>query len=166
MFASAFDLPLLAKTRGGSLRSLEMWGCKMFSEDGLEDIARCCIHLRSLRLRYNRTDDYAGGYRANGKWLHELALCNKVMESLDFQYPFYCYDIEDVTLLAKKCSKSLVSLNISSRNSSNFREVFKHAKKLDHFGYGVIDEDQDYSGFRFPPNIRGLRIEDLTEASF
>ncbi|GJU21233.1 leucine-rich repeat, cysteine-containing subtype protein [Tanacetum coccineum] len=64
------DLKRLAKTRGGSLRSLEIWGCKMFSKDGLEDIAR------------------------------------------------------------------------------------------------AIDEDQDYIGFSFPPNIRGLRIENLTEALF
>ncbi|GKC62814.1 leucine-rich repeat, cysteine-containing subtype protein [Tanacetum coccineum] len=73
-------------------------------------------------------------------------------------------NIESLTL--KSYSYGLKTLNISSRNLSNFREVFKRAKKLDHFGYGAIDEDQDYSGFRFPPNIRGLRIEDLTEASF
>ncbi|GKD24472.1 leucine-rich repeat, cysteine-containing subtype protein [Tanacetum coccineum] len=58
------------------------------------------------------------------------------MESLDFEYPFDCYDIED------------------------------HAKKLDCFGYGVVDKDEDYSGFEFRPNIRGLRIEDFTKASF
>ncbi|GKD89830.1 leucine-rich repeat, cysteine-containing subtype protein, partial [Tanacetum coccineum] len=46
------------------------------------------------------------------------------------------------------------------------REVFKHARKLDHFGYGIIDEDSDYNGFEFPPNILGLHIQDLYEASF
>ncbi|GKA04163.1 leucine-rich repeat, cysteine-containing subtype protein [Tanacetum coccineum] len=167
MVLSAFDLQPLAKNRGGGLRSLEIRGCKMFSEDGLEDIARCCSELTSLRLGYNWIEnDYEGGYRTNGKWFHELALCNTVMESLDFDDPFDCYDMEDVTLLAKKCSKSLVSLNISSRNLSDFREVFKHAKKLDHFGYGIIDVHPDSNGFRFPPNIRGLRIEYVTQASF
>ncbi|GJW57467.1 ACT domain-containing protein [Tanacetum coccineum] len=109
MVVSDSDLQLLAATRGGSLRSLEIWGCKMFSEDGLEDISRCCMDLRSLSLQYiDIKNDYRGGYGTNGKWLHELALFNTVMESLDFEYPFDCYDIEDVTLLAKKCSNSLV----------------------------------------------------------
>nr|GEW00897.1 hypothetical protein [Tanacetum cinerariifolium] len=135
LVVSAFDLQLLAATRGGSLRSLLIRGCKMFSDDGLEDIARCCIDLR-------------------------------IMESLHFEYPFDCYDMEDVTLLAKKCSKSLLSLNIFPKPLRKFRQVFKHAKKLDHSGYRGFDEDEDYSGFEFPSNIRGLHIEDLTEVSF
>ncbi|GJU21235.1 leucine-rich repeat, cysteine-containing subtype protein [Tanacetum coccineum] len=163
MVVSASDLQLLAATRGGSLRSLEIRGCKMFSED----IARCCIDLRSLCLGYNDIEnDYLGGYETNGKWFHELALCNTVMESLDFEYPFNCYYIEDVTLLAKKCSNFLVSLNPFAYDLINFKQVFKHAKKIERFGYGVFDEDEDYSGFEFPPNIRGLRIENLTEALF
>nr|GEY11875.1 hypothetical protein [Tanacetum cinerariifolium] len=88
------------------------------------------------------------------------------MESLHFEYPFDCYDMEDVTLLAKKCSKSLLSLNIFPERLRKFRQVFKHATKLDHFGYRGFDEDEDYSGFEFPSNIHGLRIEDLTEVSF
>ncbi|PWA82354.1 hypothetical protein CTI12_AA104540 [Artemisia annua] len=116
MVVSTSDLKRLAKTRGGSLKSLEIRGCKMFSEDGLIDIAR--------------------------------------------------YNMKDVAQIAKKCSKSLVSLNIYPRSLSDFRKVFKYAKKLDHFGYAFIDEDWDYSGFEFPPNIRGLRIEELEEASF
>nr|GFC20836.1 nucleosome assembly protein 1,4 [Tanacetum cinerariifolium] len=87
----------------------------MFSDDGLEDIARCCIDLRSLRLE----NDYAG-QTGNG--------------------------------FIKRLRK--------------FRQVFKHAKKLDHFGYRGFDEDGDYSGFEFPSNIRDLHIEDLTEVSF
>nr|GFB30958.1 hypothetical protein [Tanacetum cinerariifolium] len=89
-----------------------------------------------------------------------------VMESLHFNNMFDCYDMEDVTLLAKKCSKSLLSLNIFPECLRKFRQVFKHAKKLDHFGYRGFDEDGDYSGFEFPSNIRGLHIEDLTEVSF
>ncbi|GJT00141.1 leucine-rich repeat, cysteine-containing subtype protein [Tanacetum coccineum] len=174
MIVSPSDLKHLAKTRGANLRSLDICGCIMFSEDGLIDIARYCIDLRSLRLQknYMENDDMPiGNYieydtMPNGKWLHELALCNTVMESLDFHYPFDTYDMKDVTRLAKKCSKSLVSLNISPRSLSDFKEVFKHAKKLDHFGDGIIDEDWDYSGFKFPPNIRGLGIQYLREASF
>ncbi|PWA67548.1 importin-5 [Artemisia annua] len=146
-----------------SLRSLEIRRCKMFSEDGLMDIARYCIDLRSLRLEDNEIDD-----NANGKWLHELALRNTVMESLDFHYPFNRYDMKDVTRLANKCTNSLVSLNVFPVSVSDFRKVFKHANKLDHFGYVIIDEDwyyRYYSSFRFPPNIRGLRFQQLHEAS-
>nr|GEX27066.1 ACT domain-containing protein [Tanacetum cinerariifolium] len=79
----------------------------MISEDGLVDIARYCKDLRSLRLDGNDIDR-----DANGKWLHELALCNTVMESLYFQDPFDTYDMKDVTLLVKKCSKSLMDVGL------------------------------------------------------
>ncbi|GKE96240.1 leucine-rich repeat, cysteine-containing subtype protein, partial [Tanacetum coccineum] len=164
MVVSAFDLQLLAKTRGANLRSLEIRGCKMFSREGLIDIARDCKDLRNLRLENNETPGFS-----NGKWLHELALCNTVMESFDvnFIHPFYWYDIKDVTLLANKCSESLVSLNISAgRYLDEFGEVFNHAKKLNHFGYGVIRYSWDYSDFKLPLNIRGLRIENLREEQF
>nr|GEY99085.1 hypothetical protein [Tanacetum cinerariifolium] len=57
MVVSASDLKLLAKTRGGSLRSLEIRGCKMFSDDGLIDIASGvkfpsnirALHIQELR---------------------------------------------------------------------------------------------------------------------
>ncbi|PWA85741.1 hypothetical protein CTI12_AA147610 [Artemisia annua] len=158
MVVSVSDLKHLAKTRGGSLRSLEIRGCKLFSEDGLEDIARYCIDLRSLCLDGNVI--YGD---ANGKWLHELALHNSVMESLYFRSSF---DMEDVELLANKCSNSLVFLNVFPQSLNDFKKVFNHANKLDHFGIGIISEGWDYSGFEFPPNIRGLRIQDLGEAQF
>nr|GEX11589.1 hypothetical protein [Tanacetum cinerariifolium] len=106
MVVSPSDLKRLAKTRGGSLRSLEFRGCKMFSDDGLVDIARDCIKLTSLRLDWNQIDG-----AANGSWLHELSLCNTVMESLYFHDPFDLLNMKDVTRLANKCSNSLVSLN-------------------------------------------------------
>ncbi|GKE00152.1 leucine-rich repeat, cysteine-containing subtype protein [Tanacetum coccineum] len=163
MVVSAFDLQLLAANRGRNLESLEIWGCKMFSEDGLVDIARYCIDLRSLSLKNNYIEN---DYMPNGKWLHELALCNTVVESLNLHDPFDWCDMKDVTRLAKKCSMSLVSLDIFPQRLSNLGKVFKHAKKLIHFGYGIIDEDWDYSGFKFPPNIRGLRIEQLIDDQF
>ncbi|PWA93902.1 hypothetical protein CTI12_AA065600 [Artemisia annua] len=168
MIVSPSDLKLLAETRGDNLRSLEFRACKMFSEDDLIDIARHCTNLRSLSLEYNWIENDC---MPNGKWLHELALCNTVMESLNFYLPFirhpsHSYDIEDITHLAKKCSNSLVYMNIFPRSLSDFRRFFKHAEKLDRFGCGIIDEDWDYSDFKFPPNIRGLCIEELHEASF
>ncbi|PWA89636.1 ACT domain-containing protein [Artemisia annua] len=110
MVVSPSDLKRLAKTRGASLRSLEIRGCQMVSEDGLLYIARYCKDLTSLRLDCNDIDDEA---KANGKWLHKLALHNTVMESLDFHCPFVRYDMKDVTRFAKKCSNSLVSLEKS-----------------------------------------------------
>ncbi|PWA44250.1 hypothetical protein CTI12_AA527880 [Artemisia annua] len=161
MVVSASDLQLLATVRGGDLRSLELRGCKMFSEDGLVDVARYCVGLRSLRLERNDIDG-----TANGKWLHELALRNVVIESLEFDYPFDRYDMKDVTRLANKCSDSLVSLNIFPKSLSFFRKVLRHAKKLDYFGHAIFDEHGDFSGFKFPPNMRGLCIEDLPVTSF
>nr|GEY38519.1 hypothetical protein [Tanacetum cinerariifolium] len=148
-------------TLGCNLRSLEIRGYKLISKDGLVDIARYCKDLRSLRLDGNGIDRYA-----NGKWLHELALCNTVMESLYFQDPFDTYNMKDVTVLAKKYSKSLASLHIYPESLNEFREVFNHSKKLDHFGYGIINKDWDYSGFEFPQNICSLRIEELHEDQF
>nr|GEU31863.1 integrase, catalytic region, zinc finger, CCHC-type, peptidase aspartic, catalytic [Tanacetum cinerariifolium] len=57
MVVSAFDLQLLATTRGGSLRSLEIRGCKIFSDDGLEDIARRYPTDVALRIRDEDTDE-------------------------------------------------------------------------------------------------------------
>nr|GEY18791.1 ACT domain-containing protein [Tanacetum cinerariifolium] len=107
MVVSVSDLQLLATTRGGDLRSLEIRGCNMFSEDRLVDVVRYCISLSCLRLERNEIDS-----TANGKWLHELALRNMVIESLNFDYPFDMYDMKDLTRLANKCSNSLVSLSI------------------------------------------------------
>nr|GEV07822.1 hypothetical protein [Tanacetum cinerariifolium] len=78
MVVSVSDLQLLAGTLGHNLRSLEICGCKMISEDGLVDIARYCKDLRSLRLDGNDIDR-----DANRKWLHELALCNTNCPSLE-----------------------------------------------------------------------------------
>ncbi|PWA69212.1 hypothetical protein CTI12_AA295450 [Artemisia annua] len=162
MVVSPSDLKRLADTRGDSLRSLDIRRCKMFSEDGLVDVARYCKDLRSLSLDENDLDG-----EANGKWLHELALHNTVMESLYFHAPFMVYNLEDVTHIAKKCSNSLVSLTtFPDYYLVDFREVFKHAKKLDHFGIGLINKGWDFSGFEFPPNIRGLRFLHLRKGQF
>ncbi|GKD14364.1 leucine-rich repeat, cysteine-containing subtype protein, partial [Tanacetum coccineum] len=164
MVVSAFDLKRLAKTRGDSLTSLEIRGCKMFSEDGLMYVARHCKDLRNLRLDCNDIDG-----RANGKWLRKLSLRNTVMESLYFHDPFdleNLYDMKDVRRLAKKCSESLVSLNVFPNYLSEFRKVFKRAKKLLHFGTGIIHEGRDYRGFEFPRNIHGLRIERFDDVSY
>ncbi|PWA91885.1 hypothetical protein CTI12_AA058880 [Artemisia annua] len=158
------DLQLLAKTRGGDLRSLEIRGCQMFSEDGLLDIARYCVDLRSLSLAWNAV--YS---ESDGKWLHELALRNSVMESLYFNTPFDGYVMEDVELLANKCSNSLVFLNVVPEFLTHFQNVLKHAKKLDHIGYGIMglsDEDLKFTSFEIPSNIHALRIQNCGKASF
>ncbi|GJZ05810.1 leucine-rich repeat, cysteine-containing subtype protein [Tanacetum coccineum] len=155
MIISPSDLKRLAKTRGANLRSLDIRGCNMFLEDGLIDIARYCIDLRILSLQDNLIED---DYMPNGKWLHELALCNTVMESLSVHPPFDTYDMKDLTRLAKKCSNLLVSLNIYPRSLSDFKEVFKHAKKLDHFGI----RDLRQASFPFLlPYLNQLRELDL-----
>nr|GEX27065.1 hypothetical protein [Tanacetum cinerariifolium] len=167
MIVSVFDLQLLARTLGYNLRSLEIHGCKMISEDGLVYIARYCKYLRSLHLDGNDIDR-----DANGKWLHELALCNTVMKSLYFQDPFDTYDMKDVTLLANKCSKSLASLHIYPRSLSEFREELHEDQFpfLHHYlnqlweldlKCGVIDQICQRVLFQNCPSLVVLHTQDI-----
>ncbi|PWA98437.1 hypothetical protein CTI12_AA019520 [Artemisia annua] len=155
------DLELLARTRGKDLRSLKIYNCEGFSEKGLVHISEYCNELRTLCLENNKVDG-----DANGEWLRELALRNMVIETFHFGYRFDRYDVKDVTLLAKKCSNSLVSLNISPKPLSHIGDAFSHAIKLEDFDGATFDQNGDYSSFKFPPSIRGLGIVDLPVTSF
>ncbi|GJY24488.1 coronatine-insensitive protein 1-like protein isoform X1 [Tanacetum coccineum] len=155
------DLELLARTRGKDLRVLKIIKCKGFSEDGLLYIGKCCNGLRTLCLNneFNVT-------MKNGKWLHELALQNTGIETLDFRCIITRYDVKDLTLIAKNCSRSLVSLKIAAVDLINLVDVFRHAVRLKDFVGGEWVEDQVYAGFKFPTSMRCMGIYDLTESSF
>ncbi|GKD03507.1 hypothetical protein Tco_1178481 [Tanacetum coccineum] len=95
----------------------------------------------------------------DGQWLHELALHNKVIESLHFE--FWINNVKVLTDFVKKCRNSLVSLKASSLNLSDLGDAFSHAVKLEYFGGAKCDENEDCSSFKFPRNICGLCIDDL-----
>ncbi|PWA43411.1 hypothetical protein CTI12_AA516090 [Artemisia annua] len=155
-------LALLAKTRGKDLRSLKICECGGFSEDGLLHISEYCNDLRSLCLEYNAVDG-----EVTGEWVRELALRNTPIESLHLRSGSVNYDVEILTLVAQKCSNSLVSLKVSGPKPLNhLGDAFSHAVKLQDFHGAVFDKDGDYTSFKFPPSIRSLGIRDMPVTSF
>ncbi|GJV28791.1 leucine-rich repeat, cysteine-containing subtype protein [Tanacetum coccineum] len=68
---------------------------------------------------------------------------------------------EDLTLLAKNCCNSLISLKIGRCYLSKLGDVFRYAVRLEHFGGDIWDEENDLVGFQFPPNTRSLSIQGL-----
>ncbi|GJW23976.1 hypothetical protein Tco_0037787 [Tanacetum coccineum] len=88
-----------------------------------------------------------------------------VLESLHFRNLYDVTDANDLTLLAKNCSKSLVSLKISLCSLSNLGEAFRHAVRLEDCDGAYFDEDDQYLGFKLPPNMHCLGIYDLPVTS-
>nr|GEV63735.1 hypothetical protein [Tanacetum cinerariifolium] len=140
------DLELLAKTRGKDLRVLKISKCEGFSTDGLLHIYKYCNDLRTLCLKGNWF------YKKDRKWFHELALQNSGIESLDFRNGTIVA-VKDLTLLAKNCSQSFVSLKIAGFDQVNLVDVFTYAVRLeDCFDIKWV-EDQVDTGFKFPTNM-------------
>ncbi|GJR84833.1 leucine-rich repeat, cysteine-containing subtype protein [Tanacetum coccineum] len=108
----------------------------------------------------------SGKYGANlssvkdGIWLHQLALNSTVLERLHLNYTDDSY-AEDLTLLAKNCCNSLISLKIGKCYLSKLGDVFRYAVRLEHFGGDISDKGSDLVGFQFPPNTCSLSITDL-----
>lgn len=148
------DLEKLARTRGKDLKSLKIKNCKGFSTDGLRHVSNYCYQLKTLCLVYS----YIVNMNDDATWLHQLALNSTVLEKLHVMYTDISY-AEDLTLLAKNCCNSLISLKIGECYLSKLRDAFRYAVRLEQFGGGrVLDEDSEGElvGFQFPPNIRSF----------
>nr|GEX30286.1 hypothetical protein [Tanacetum cinerariifolium] len=76
------------------------------------------------------------------------------------------HDVEDLTIVAQKCSNSLVTLKITPTPLNHLRDAFCHSKKLRDFDGGIFVKGGDYTSFKFPPSIRGLGIRDLPVTSY
>ncbi|GJU38259.1 RNA-directed DNA polymerase, eukaryota [Tanacetum coccineum] len=119
-----------------------------------------------------RTRVIEAGVKVNMAWVYELALRNTCIETLHFRLDFDCDDDDGLdaskalTLLAEKCSESLVSLRVSKLFLDELEGAFSHALKLEYFDGASVDEYCGDSSFNFPMNIRGLRIKKLPETSF
>nr|GFD40120.1 hypothetical protein [Tanacetum cinerariifolium] len=113
-------------------------------------IGNRCSGLRILSLETSFIHDNGG------EWLHELALRNKCLESLNFHLtPLDNYDYKDLVLIAKNCSESLVSLKLKGCPRKYVVEVFSYAVNLEEFGGDpYIDEGEEYVGVKFPPKMR------------
>ncbi|GJW17459.1 leucine-rich repeat, cysteine-containing subtype protein [Tanacetum coccineum] len=160
------DLETLVRTRGKDLRSLKIKKCKGISTDGLMHISKYCNQLRALCLEYDRYHIEA----KNETWLHQLALNSTVLEIFQFKYTdlfdaeglTLCLTLaEGLTLLAKNCSNSLISLKVGECYLSKLGDAFRYAVRLEHFSGENLDEESDLVGFRLPPNMRSLSIKDL-----
>lgn len=92
----------------------------------------------------------------DAKWIHELAVNNSVLETLNFYMTDLRVAPEDLELLAKNC-RSLVSLKISECDISDLVNFFRIATKLEEFGGGSFNDqvgDLDkYKKIQFPPKL-------------
>ncbi|GKE44032.1 leucine-rich repeat, cysteine-containing subtype protein [Tanacetum coccineum] len=149
------DLETLGRTRGKDLRSLKISESEGYSSDGLRHVSKYCNQLRTLCLGHSYDINVN-----NGIWLHELALNNTVLERLHVSNTDVSY-AEDLTLLAKNCCNSLISLKIGACYLSELGDAFRYAVRLEHFGGYICDEESDLVGFQFPANMRSLSITDL-----
>ncbi|GKC43166.1 coronatine-insensitive protein 1-like protein [Tanacetum coccineum] len=158
------DLELLARTRGEDLRILKIFKCKGLSTDGLLHIGKYCNDLRTLCLNGNSVTE------KDRKWLRELALQNTGIESLDIRRCVSNYDDEDLTLLAKSCSQSLVSLKTSQYHDliiyylteSSFPFVLPIAHQLRVLDLIKVSMDPDSQCFLIQrcPNLEVLYTQD------
>ncbi|KAG6526679.1 hypothetical protein ZIOFF_016680 [Zingiber officinale] len=122
------------------------------SQDDLQKIhmlvQRICLRILSLEESSISGND--------AKWIHELAVNNSVLETLNFYMTELRVAPEDLELLAKNC-RSLVSLKISECDISYLVSFFLIATKLEEFGGGSFNDqvgDLDkYKKIQFPPKL-------------
>ena len=147
------DLEVLAKGCGEKLKVLKLDRCSGFSTDGLLHVAKCCSKLRNLYLQLSFIIE------KDGEWLHELALRNKCLESLNhYLTPLDKYDYEDLALLAKNCKESLVCLKIKNIPLKHLVEIFGSCFKIEDFVADpfLIEDEEDIYYYKYPSNIRHI----------
>nr|GEZ73815.1 hypothetical protein [Tanacetum cinerariifolium] len=86
------DLERLATSRGKDVRVLNINKCRGYWEEGLMHVAMYCNQLRTFSLERPgiSNEDF-------GKWLHELAIHNTVLESFHCRFDwfeYYRYDVQ------------------------------------------------------------------------
>ncbi|BAF17614.1 coronatine-insensitive protein homolog 1b [Oryza sativa Japonica Group] len=148
------DLAALVRARGHMLQELKLDKCSGFSTDALRLVARSCRSLRTLFLEECSIAD-------NGtEWLHDLAVNNPVLETLNFHMTELTVVPADLELLAKKC-KSLISLKISDCDFSDLIGFFRMAASLQEFAGGAFIEQGEltkYGNVKFPSRLCSLGL--------
>ncbi|XP_010690074.1 coronatine-insensitive protein 1 [Beta vulgaris subsp. vulgaris] len=150
MIVTDADLEMIASIKGQMLQSLKLDKCSNFSTDGLLHITRSCWNLRTLFLEDSTVAEL------NSEWLHQLALHNKVLETLNFYVTFMeKIKVEDLELLARNCP--LVSAKIGETDLSHLGNFFRTATRLQEFSGGSFNEDlSHYSNIVFPAQMTSL----------
>ncbi|KAI3734946.1 hypothetical protein L6452_14428 [Arctium lappa] len=153
MIVTDEDLEVLAGARGHVLQVLKLDKCSGFSTDGLLHICRSCRNLKTLFLEESQVTE------KDGEWLHELALNNTMLETLNF----YMTDLskvsfKDLELIATKC-KSLVSVKIGDCEILDLVGFFRAAVSLQEFGGGCFnDQARGYGDVTYPPKLCRLGL--------
>lgn len=95
-----------------------------------------------------------------GEWLHQLAINNTVLETLNF----YMTDLdkikfEDLELIARNCP-SLTSVKISDREILDLLGFFHHATALEEFCGGSFNDqsEEKYSVVSLPRKLSRLGL--------
>ncbi|KAL2227453.1 coronatine-insensitive protein 1 [Sesamum indicum] len=171
MIVKDSDLVLLATSFRKVLEVLRLDKCSGFSTDGLLQIGRLCRNLKILFMEESSIMEN------DGEWLHELALNNTVLESLNF----YMTDLtkvrsRDLELIARRCP-SLTSMKISDCDISDLIGFFRAASSLEEFGGGSFSEPpgqvgegvfneqlERYAAVVFPPKLCRLCLTYLGKA--
>ncbi|KAJ3682671.1 hypothetical protein LUZ60_012898 [Juncus effusus] len=156
MVVSDEDVAVLVRAKGHMLVCFKLDRCNGFSTDALSIIASSCKKLETIFLEESVIED------KDGNWLHELALNNTCLETLNFYLTDLKISPTDLELLARNC-KSLTTLKISERNISDLVGFFRNANSLQEFGGGSFDDRQGteinkYNHFDFPPSLRCLSL--------
>ncbi|KAL9421618.1 hypothetical protein AB3S75_033986 [Citrus x aurantiifolia] len=147
------DLEVLAKTRGKNLLVLKLDKCCGFSTDGLLHVSRSCRQLRTLFLEESSI------FEKDGDWLHELALYNTVLETLNFYMTdLIKVNVEDLELIARNC-RSLCSVKINDCELLDLVNFFQIATALEEFCGGSFNHlPEKYSAVAFPRSICRLGL--------
>lgn len=159
MIVSDADLETIAVVKGHVLQSLKLDKCSGFSTDGLLHITRSCKKLRTLFL-----EDSSITAETSGEWLHQLALNNRVLETLNFYMTFLeKISVEDLELLARNCP--LVSVKIGDTDIIHLGNFFRFAPALQEFCGGSVSEGFDqYSKITFPVQLNSVGLMYLGES--
>lgn len=153
MIVSDSDLGTIAAVKGRVLQSLKLDKCSGFTTDGLLHITRSCKNLRTLFL-----EDCSNITETTDEWFHQLALNNKVLETLNFYMTFLeKIRVEDLELLARNCP--LVSVKIGDTDLVHLRNFFRSATRLQEFCGGSVSEGFDqYSNITFPAQLNSVGL--------
>ncbi|QCE01305.1 coronatine-insensitive protein 1-like [Vigna unguiculata] len=158
MIVTDSDLEVLACSRGHVLQALKLDKCSGFSTDGLYYIGRFCRNLRILFLEESSLVEN------DGDWLHQLALNNTVLETLNF----YLTDIanvriQDLELIARNCP-NLNSVKITDCEILDLVNFFRYASSLEEFCGGSYNEESEkYAAISLPAKLSRLGLTYITK---
>ncbi|MQL81665.1 hypothetical protein Taro_014118 [Colocasia esculenta] len=156
MIVKDADIEVLVRARGPVLIALRLDKCSGFSTDALKLVARSCSRLRTLFLEESFIIE------KDGEWLRELAMCNTVLEILNFYMTeLRAISCQDLVLLATNC-RSLRSLKISDCDILDLVNFFGAATALEEFTGGSFNDQggaaNRYQNVRFPPRLCRLGL--------